>query len=549
MPLRDDLLNPIPGDNPSGKNLRYDPIYDKIKEARREDDDSIPVGEWATQLKKADWPQVIKLCSDALATKSKDLQIAAWLTEAMLKREGFTGLRDCLQMQRSMVETFWDTLYPEIEDGDLELRAAPLDWVGGRLEKNLKLVPLTKNGLDFFKYKESRTVGYEADAEGNEQKSQARATAIEEGKLTGEQFDDGFNSTPKSFYKEKMELLESCTEAAEALGELCDSKFSDAAPSFGPLKDYLEEVRGAVRVLLQKKLEQEPDEPAPEEAATEAAAEEAAESVGGGAAAARARIPGAALAAEPVDHDDAISRIASAARFLRQENAESPVPYLLLRALRWGELRAAADSIDPALLDAPRTEDRKQIKTYSLEAQWPELLEAAEKVMATPAGRGWLDLHRHVVKAFESMGTGAPIVAALRSELRTLLSDYPTLPTMSMNDDSPTANPETQEWLKEFAAPKREAAPVADVVMDDTAAATSDNGSAPSAPPDIFAQARTAVEGGNLEQAIDLLSEGALKERSGRARFQRRMQLAQICLEAGYEAVALPNCRTGRRRR
>ncbi len=39
MPLREDILNPIPGDNPSGKDLRYAPIYDKIKEARREDDD------------------------------------------------------------------------------------------------------------------------------------------------------------------------------------------------------------------------------------------------------------------------------------------------------------------------------------------------------------------------------------------------------------------------------------------------------------------------------------------------------------------------------
>ena len=45
MPLRDDILNPIPGDNPSGENLRYAPVYDKIKEARRQDDDA-PQGQW-----------------------------------------------------------------------------------------------------------------------------------------------------------------------------------------------------------------------------------------------------------------------------------------------------------------------------------------------------------------------------------------------------------------------------------------------------------------------------------------------------------------------
>jgi hypothetical protein len=35
MPIGPELLSPIPGTNPGGVNLRYDPIYDKIKEARR----------------------------------------------------------------------------------------------------------------------------------------------------------------------------------------------------------------------------------------------------------------------------------------------------------------------------------------------------------------------------------------------------------------------------------------------------------------------------------------------------------------------------------
>jgi len=39
MPLRDDLLNPIPGPNPSGESLRYAPVFDQIKEARREEEE------------------------------------------------------------------------------------------------------------------------------------------------------------------------------------------------------------------------------------------------------------------------------------------------------------------------------------------------------------------------------------------------------------------------------------------------------------------------------------------------------------------------------
>src|ERR1700730_3506175 len=121
MPLRSDLLTPIPGDNPSGQNLRYAPVFDKIKDARREDDDAAQ-GDWKRERKVADWPFVVKTASEAIATKSKDLQLAAWLTEALLHTQGAAGLREGLDLLKGILETFWDTLYPELEDGDMELR-------------------------------------------------------------------------------------------------------------------------------------------------------------------------------------------------------------------------------------------------------------------------------------------------------------------------------------------------------------------------------------------------------------------------------------------
>src|SRR5436190_17450151 len=107
MALLDEILTPIPGANPAGENLRYNPVYDKIKEARREDDDA-PQGEWQRERKVADWPLAIKLISEALATKSKDLQLTAWLAEAMLNREGVAGLREVLDLIRGYLEKFWD---------------------------------------------------------------------------------------------------------------------------------------------------------------------------------------------------------------------------------------------------------------------------------------------------------------------------------------------------------------------------------------------------------------------------------------------------------
>ena len=130
MPLREDLLTPIPGDNPSGAYLYYAPIYDKIKEARRHEDDTGPSGVWARERKAADWNLVIKLAGEALATQSKDIQLAVWLAEAYFKKEGFLLLRDSFILLRQLVETFWDTIYPLVEEGDAEFRATPLSWLG-----------------------------------------------------------------------------------------------------------------------------------------------------------------------------------------------------------------------------------------------------------------------------------------------------------------------------------------------------------------------------------------------------------------------------------
>src|SRR5712671_2525873 len=98
MPLPECLLNPIPGENPSGPNLRYDPVYDKIREARRADEE-LQLSEeaskkdvWTRAVKKPDFSQVSKLCTEVLAKKSKDVQIAAWLTEALAAQEKLPGL-------------------------------------------------------------------------------------------------------------------------------------------------------------------------------------------------------------------------------------------------------------------------------------------------------------------------------------------------------------------------------------------------------------------------------------------------------------------------
>jgi len=537
MPLPEGLLNPIPGQNPSGQNLRYDPVYDKIREARRADEE-IQVSEeaskrdvWKHEIKKADFIQVTKLATEALSKRTKDLQIAAWLTEALVAQERIPGLTQGLELLRGLIANFWETLYPEVEDDDLLLRAAPVEWVGSFLHEQVRKVPVTKNKLDWCKFQESRRVGYEKDAEGNEAKTTARQVAISEKKCTGEEFDQAVKNTGESYYRQLATDLAAADNSVRALEHLCDEKFGRDAPNFANLKKALEDLQDLVREYWKPEEERQPEVAVPEEQLEEARADQPADAT----AAPRRR---ATTAEEPADPDDAVRRLVALARFLRQANAASPVPYMILRGLRWGELRASGSSLDATLLDSPPSETRQQLKKLATEGQWSELLEAAEGAMAQPCGRGWLDLQRYTARACENLGHEAA-AAAVRAAMRSLLSDYPDLVAASLSDDTPAANNETQAWISESILPPPASA---EPSMPISPAATSSpaSGNNGSSTPDVLELAQQAARAGRVQDAVELLSREIAQERSGRARFLRKVQLAELCLFARQETIAYP---------
>jgi type VI secretion system protein ImpA len=549
MPLREDILNPISESSPGGENLRYAPVFDKIKEARRQDDEG-PMGDWQRERKVADWALVIKLASESIATKSKDLQLAVWLTEALLHKEGFQGLISGVTLLRGLLENFWDGLYPELDDGDAEMRAAPLDWMGAHyLEVPIKRVPLTKSGLTLLDYQKAKKVGREADAQETYEKQEAFQAAVAAGELTLDDWDKAFNSTSKEFYRTRVADIDALLLALEELQPISEEKFGEFAPSFTKLRSILEEVRHQSNQLLQAKLEGDPDEPSEatytEQAeTTEEVEADAGESTGySGAAAAPARAkarPKGSLSPEPTDREDAIERVASAARFWRTEDPYSPAPYLMLRGMRWGELRAG-ESLDPSTFEAPTSETRTSLKRLLLEQNYAEAIEIAEAAMATPAGRAWLDLHRYVVTAADGLGYSA-VASAIRAELAALLKTYPDLMTCSLMDDTPCANNETVEWLKTFLEESAQAPapmPVWEPRYDEPEqVAESEEGV--EKPPDAFELAMEAARSGRQQDAFEILIREAAHQNSGRGKFQRRLQLAQVCLSTGAEAIAFP---------
>lgn len=102
----EELIKPITANNPIGENLAYDVVFDQIEEAKRYDDIRLPQGDWVKEPKKAEWIKVKQICIDTLQNKSKDLQIAAHLTECLLVQEGIPGLINGLKLMQRIHEKY-----------------------------------------------------------------------------------------------------------------------------------------------------------------------------------------------------------------------------------------------------------------------------------------------------------------------------------------------------------------------------------------------------------------------------------------------------------
>jgi len=143
----DRLTAPISAERPCGEWLRYEGTYEQIRDARREDDTRLPQGVWQTELKRANWDAVEQLCAEALAGRSKDLQIAAWLLAAWIQLDSFAGAARGIELMRRLCSAYWEKMFPAL-DADLASRLAPIQWVNDKLTRRLRLLRLTQPAME-----------------------------------------------------------------------------------------------------------------------------------------------------------------------------------------------------------------------------------------------------------------------------------------------------------------------------------------------------------------------------------------------------------------
>jgi type VI secretion system ImpA family protein len=319
------LLDPISPEVPAGESLRYEGTYDRIQNARREDDHTLSQGIYQKQLKRANWEEVEALCVEALESRTKDLLIGSWLLEASLHLYGFRGVEAGVQLLAGLCQNFWDDLHPNLDGRDLEDRIAPIEWINQKLPLKLKQIPLT-----LPRERDDRAYAF-VDWESAchfENLARQDPGALQEALAnidpTVDTFQNALALTDKSFHVELVKDLEKAVDACRLLQHVLDVKCGKQSPSL----HQFNEVLCAIQQLMSQSLQARDGGPEmledqPETTRGVAASEQEIELWSGGPIRSRA---------------DAYRRLSEAADYLLRTEPHSPTPYLVKRAVEWGHM-------------------------------------------------------------------------------------------------------------------------------------------------------------------------------------------------------------------
>lgn len=330
------LLAPLPGNQPGGEDLSFSAAFDEIAHMRRADDPSLNQGEWVAPLKQADWAGVASLCESLLASRSKDLRLALWLTEARALTQGYAGLASGLGLCAALCEQHWDHLHPQPDGGDAEERIGNIAWMLQRLVELSTTLPVTagRKGQAHTLQDLRRARQAQLQSERAGQASDAEPPSPAQG-VTLAQFRRALQETPPEQLRDAVDALRSARAQLQAWQGVVDARLGAEGPSFVAAREALEQAAHELERAAQEvgalsggtahtgtgaSLTQRPAEAEPTPPGTEST-------------------PLAhGTPRPPQTRAEALQQLRWVAAFFRRTEPHSPVAYLADKAIKWGEM-------------------------------------------------------------------------------------------------------------------------------------------------------------------------------------------------------------------
>jgi type VI secretion system protein ImpA len=326
----DKILRPISDESVAGSDPRLDltpqSLYFRLRDARSEARaaerlaDNDPGAETGVSRH---WTAVRDLAVEALAKKAKDIEIAAWLTESLVRRDGLTGLTAGAKALSGLVTRYWDDgLFPTPDEDGIAGRVAPVAGLNGEGGNGTLLQPLRK--LLLYERADGTPVTYWQFEQAEE------VEALDQGRRT-QRLASGvlpyadLEAEAKTVGRDRLVgILRDVTQAMEAwrgLDEALAAAAQGAAPSTGRVYDLLEKLRRIVeRYAPLPETSGQPRQGAEQAVPREAAA------------------PAPAPAGHTATREEMLQEISRIAAHFRISEPHSPLSYTLDVAVRRARL-------------------------------------------------------------------------------------------------------------------------------------------------------------------------------------------------------------------
>ena len=333
------LLTPIEGDLSVGNDLRLDTAhssdYSQIKDARRAARDAERNNMFDGDNTEAQehWGKIFALAPKVIATQAKDVEIACWLTEALVRKSGFQGLKDGFTLIRQLIENYWqEGLYPVEDEDGIETRVAPIAGLNGEGADGVLLTPIRNSFItedaasepySFWQYQQAVDVSRMSDE--NKQRNQ-----IERNGFSMENIEKAVAQSSNEYYADLYDDIDVCITEYKAVDalliELCGRS---EAPPTSKIIELLEGAKGAINHIAKAKL--------PiviETSENDEQSDELTEQPEVTASASQSNTVTAALNSR----DDAFKQLNIIADYFKKTEPHSPISFMLTKTVRWGNM-------------------------------------------------------------------------------------------------------------------------------------------------------------------------------------------------------------------
>jgi type VI secretion system protein ImpA len=324
------LLEPISAEAPAGVDLRQDAspeaLYFRLRDARGEARAAERASEaGGDAAAPAEWRTVRELAVEALARHSKDLEIAAWFSEALLRMDGLPGLAAGFRTMAGIAENFWDDFFPQPDEEGLAGRLAAVAGLNGVGRDGTLIQPLRRVVLfarpdgapyEFWQYEQAREVAGIGDATRRQQR-------LDAGVLPFETVESEARAADPALFGRLRDEAVAAAEAWRGLGQILDDRAGADAPPTSQIRDLLDRIRQVAEGF------------APAAAAGAEPVADAAAAV----TATGANVGLSVSAATAVaTREDALRMLGEIAEFFRRTEPHSPLAYTLQEAVRRGRM-------------------------------------------------------------------------------------------------------------------------------------------------------------------------------------------------------------------